>query len=74
VLVLKELSLIKLISLTLNHGVYDTRHATTRDEAALQVEIWRPHLVIFDCDLDNGALVKLIGTRASGDTRVPPFA
>jgi DNA-binding response OmpR family regulator len=70
-LVLQQLSLIKLIALTLNHGVYDTRQATTSDEAMLQLETWQPHLVIVDCDIDEGALVKLIGTKATGGTRVP---
>lgn len=69
-LVLGQLSLVELIKLTLNHGVYATHWARSSREAARELEVWLPHVIVFDADLD-GALVNLIGTKPAGGTRIP---
>ena len=70
-LVLNQATLVSLIELTLDHGVYATRTATSTEKAASLLGAWQPHLVLFDCDLDNGAMLKLIGTKPRGATRLP---
>jgi two-component system alkaline phosphatase synthesis response regulator PhoP len=69
--VLDQAALVALIQLTLNHGVFATRTATSSEAAARQLHEWQPHLVVFDCDLDAGRILKLVGTKPSGGTRVP---
>ena len=58
-LVLDQPLVVEMIKLTLNHGVYETRHATSSAEALLVLGSWRPHLVLLDMDLEgvNGARV-----------------
>jgi DNA-binding response OmpR family regulator len=70
-LVIPSVSLIELIKLTLNHGVYVTRLASSRKEAAHLLDEWQPHLVVFECDVDGSEVLKLIGTRGSGASRLP---
>ena len=70
-LVLPDVSLIELIKLTFNHGVYVTRLASSEKEAAHLLDEWQPHLVVFECDMDGGEVLKLIGTRGTGASRLP---
>jgi DNA-binding response OmpR family regulator len=62
-----------MIKLTLNHGVYVSRTATTMDAAAAVLDDWLPHLVIFDADLDGEQLMQRVAARA-GDARLPAIA
>src|SRR3954470_4034298 len=52
-LVLDRHTVIEMIKLTLNHGVYTSRTASVVDAAAAVLAEWQPHLVIFDADLDG---------------------
>jgi DNA-binding response OmpR family regulator len=68
-LVLDRPTLIEVIKLTLNHGIYTTRVVAS----ALQVETtlaeWQPHLVVLDMDLNGMQIVQLL--RASTGGRLP---
>ena len=54
--------MVNLITLTLNHGVFDVRAASSFAEAkAIMVE-WRPNISVIDMDHDDSrALLKLLG-------------
>ena len=62
-----------MIKLTLNHGVYVTRTATTMGAASAVLDDWQPHLVIFDADLDGEQLMQRVTAR-EGDARLPAIA
>lgn len=70
-LAITQPTLAALIELTLNHGLYATRTATSSDAIAIELNEWNPHLVVFECDFDDGAVLKLIGTKPSGGSRLP---
>jgi DNA-binding response OmpR family regulator len=75
-LVLDQPVLAELVKLTLNHGVYETRHAVSAAEALVVLGRWRPHLVLLDMDLEGvgGARVmERIGPGAPGGT-IPAIA
>src|SRR5438093_13272085 len=40
--------------------------ASSTQEAAPLLGEWQPQLVMFDCDLDGGAMLKLIETKPTG--------
>src|SRR6266851_4334120 len=63
--------MVDLIKLTLNHGVYVTRTASTAAEAAAALNQWQPHLVIFDADLDGREVMQHVAARAA---RLPAIA
>ncbi len=63
-----------LIKMTLNHGVYMTRLATTVAAAAAVLDEWQPHLVIFDADLDGPQVMQQVAARAAGGARLPAIA
>src|SRR3954452_19757449 len=67
-------TMIDLIKLTLNHGVYMIRSASTPAAAGAIVDEWQPHLVIFDADLDGQQLMQHGAGNASGGGRVPAIA
>src|ERR1035437_2271877 len=58
--------MVNLITLTLNHGVFDVRAASSFAEAkAIMVE-WRPNISVIDMDHDDSrALLKLCGASAA---------
>ena len=59
VLILVDQPLIaEMIKLTLNHGVYVTRAATTSSEAITVIAAWRPHLAVVDMDIANQQLIE----------------
>ena len=60
-MVLDRPVLIKLIKMTLNHGVYTTRAVTTVTAVANTLIEWRPHLAIIDMDLDGIQIMALMG-------------
>ena len=69
--VLDRSMLIELIKLTLNHGVYITRTATSPAEVATALTEWQPHLAILDMDLDGTQIMALLGARPVGGMRLP---
>jgi len=48
---------VDLIELTLNHGLFIVRAASTLDEAATVLEEWRPHLAVIDMDHDDSTVL-----------------
>ena len=54
--------MVDLITLTLNHGVFDVRAASGFAEAQAIMEDWRPNISVIDMDHDDSrALLKLLG-------------
>jgi len=70
-LVLDRPMLIELIKMTLNHGVYTTRHVTARAEVETVLSEWRPHLALVDMDLDGARVMALLGSTPVGGVRLP---
>lgn len=64
---------VDLIGLTLNHGVFEVRPATTLDEADMLIATWRPQLAVVDMDHDDSTalLGRLQAARRLTDTIVP---
>jgi DNA-binding response OmpR family regulator len=74
-LVLDRRTVVEMIKLTLNHGVYMTRTTSTADAAAAALAEWQPHLVIFDADLDGEQVMQHVGARTELDAaRLPAIA
>src|SRR5438046_1387835 len=59
--VLDRMMMVELIKMTLNHGVYTTRTATSANEVATSLTEWQPHLAILDMDLDGMQIMTLLG-------------
>ena len=56
-------TVVDLITLTLNHGVFDVRAAGNFAQAKAIMEEWRPNISVVDMDHDDSsALLKLLGT------------
>lgn len=49
-----------LVHQLLGHGEYECRHASSSRDATAQIGAWRPHIVVLDIDIDDGAGVELI--------------
>jgi DNA-binding response OmpR family regulator len=69
--VLDRSMMIELIKMTLNHGVYTIRTATSANEVATVLAQWQPHLVILDMDLDGAQIMALLAARPVGGLRLP---
>jgi DNA-binding response OmpR family regulator len=67
-------TMIDMIRLTLNHGVYMTRSAATPLAGIAIVDEWQPHLVIFDADLDGQQVMQHIASKATAGGRLPAIA
>jgi two-component system KDP operon response regulator KdpE len=75
-LVLDQPMVAELVKLTLNHGVFETRHAVSAAEALAVLGRWRPHLVLLDMDLegvDGARVMERIGPGAPGGA-IPAIA
>jgi DNA-binding response OmpR family regulator len=75
-LVLDQPMVAELVKLTLNHGVFETRQAVSAAEALILLGRWRPHLVLFDMELegvDSARVMDRIGPGAPGGT-IPSIA
>ena len=70
----------EVVVFTLNHGVYDTRTATTVDEATALLKEWRPHVAVLDMDIGgdrileetqepNGVQIPVLGLTRRGDLK-----
>ncbi len=69
--VLDRPMLVELIKMTLNHGVYSTRTATSANGVATALTEWQPHLAILDMDLDGAQIMTLLGATPVGGIRLP---
>jgi DNA-binding response OmpR family regulator len=63
--------LVEVIKLTLNHGVYTTRAATTPAEFATALTAWQPHIALLDMDLDGPQILGQLATKPVGGVRLP---
>src|SRR4051794_35635603 len=73
-LMLDRPTMIDLIKLTLNHGVYMTRSASTPAATTAIMDEWQPHLLIFDADLDGQLVMQHAAGRAASGGRLPSIA
>jgi DNA-binding response OmpR family regulator len=69
-LVVVDQPLANLVALTLNHGKYITHIAHEYKAAKVELETWRPHLLLVDLDADDADSLDLIGQRVAS-RRVP---
>ena len=67
-------TLARLITLTLNHGLYDTRTVATAAEVVAPLATWQPHLLIVDMDVEGAEVRKLVGEKPRGGMRLPVIA
>lgn len=49
-----------LVDLLLDHGEYERKHASERHAAEAVLGAWRPHLVVLDIDIAEGAGIDLV--------------
>ena len=64
---------VDLIELTLNHGLFVVRAATTLAEAQAILDEWRPHLTVIDMDHDDSSqLLRRLGASGSLTGSVVP--
>jgi DNA-binding response OmpR family regulator len=73
-LVVDRLTTLEMIKLTLNHGVFMTRSASTAAEATGILDEWHPHLVIFDTDLEGQKMMDQVASRGASGARLPAIA
>src|SRR5438093_3281645 len=76
-LVLDQPVVAELVRLTLNHGVFSTRHAVSSSEALAMMGRWRPHVVLLDMELegvDGARVMDRIGPAAAGGGPIPAIA
>jgi DNA-binding response OmpR family regulator len=70
-LVLDRPTLIELVKLTLNHGVYTTRAVTTASEVETSVAEWQPHLIVLDMDLGGAEIIAMLTDGQTGRVGLP---
>ena len=68
-----EKPLANLVTLTLNHGVYNTRTVSDVAKARDELRSWRPHLLVVDVDIEQPETMELIAPRSS-NRRLPTIA
>ena len=66
--------LARLIQLTLSHGPFTTQNVPTPPAARTILATWRPHLVLLDMDLVNGAFLADLADAAPPAERLPVIA
>jgi DNA-binding response OmpR family regulator len=69
-LIVVDQPLANLVALTLNHGKYVSRIARDAKSARIELDTWRPHLLLVDLDTDDADALGLIGQRVAS-RRVP---
>jgi two-component system alkaline phosphatase synthesis response regulator PhoP len=70
-LVLDRPTLVELVKLTLNHGVYTTRAVVSAAAVETNVAEWQPHLIVLDMDLDGPEIIALLTDGQNGRMRLP---
>ena len=61
-LVIGDQHLANLADLSMRHGSYARRVVRTVTDGRSAIELWMPHLLIVDIDLEDGRALQLIGT------------
>ena len=56
----------ELINLTLNHGLYRTKGATSLSDALALLDEWQPHLAVIDMDIAGEQFMKRVGASQVG--------
>ena len=59
------MALANTVDFTLRHGAYERRFARTIQEAQAALADWKPHLLVLDIDLEQGAGIQLIDDARS---------
>ena len=72
--VMERPTLARLISLTLDHGLYDMRTVGSASEVVPPLASWQPHMLLVDMDGDGSAVLKLVGEKPRGGMRLPVIA
>ncbi|MFN2520511.1 MAG: response regulator transcription factor [Candidatus Limnocylindria bacterium] len=62
-LVIADPPVANLADLSMRHGGYSRRVVNTLDDGRSAIELWRPHLLVVDIDLEGGRALELIGGR-----------
>ena len=70
-LVLDRPTLVELVKLTLNHGVYTIRAVASSTDVESSVAGWHPHLLILDMDLDGTQVMARLSAPLPAATRLP---
>jgi DNA-binding response OmpR family regulator len=73
-LVIDQPVLARYITLALNHAIYLTSVAHTAEETLELISTWRPHLVVIDMDITNGAILDQLGYITPSTDRIPVIA
>ena len=66
--------LAEVVRLTLNHGVYVTRHTDDVDQAIHMLADWHPHLVVADIEVGGRQLLEKLEGAPGRGTRIPVLA
>ena len=66
-------ALANLVAVTLRHGNYETRDATTDGEVRSLLSSWKPHMVLIDIDHYPGFLETVGGGMAQGEIPILAF-
>ena len=74
VVLVMDVPLASLLSLTLNHGAFDVHTAVHVADAPHAVHASRPHLLIVDLDFDGARGIDLIGRVWDGAKAIPCIA
>ena len=59
------MALANTVDFTLRHGAYERRFASTVNAAQAALADWKPHLLVLDIDLEQGAGIQLIDDARS---------
>jgi two-component system KDP operon response regulator KdpE len=62
-LVLDQRTVVEVVKLTLNHGVYDVRAIDSLAEVEASLAEWQPHMMLLDMDLDGVRIMQLVAAR-----------
>ncbi|HEU5288022.1 MAG TPA: response regulator transcription factor [Candidatus Limnocylindria bacterium] len=62
----RDQALAKTIDLTLRHGSYERRSEGTVKDARATLVQWKPHILLLDIDLEQGAGIQLIDEARAG--------
>jgi len=70
-LVIGDAPLANVIDLTLRHGSYERKTASTVSEARALLESWKPHVLLLNIDVEGGRAMQLIDERGGGSDQKP---
>ena len=61
-------------ALALDHGSYESRHATTLRGTRQSLADWLPHMLVLDIEMERDRAMDLIGHHAADGRRLPLIA